>query len=150
MPLISLVLPSRAHAIGKSLLLIKEQGGDIPRWPIATVYSGCMIGNHANIILAELGLKNLLSASEIAYAYAGARAAVSSDRAHAGRDGWKDYDALGYIPTDGYDKAASETLAYAYVPSQTFNALILVCSNHTDSGFCEAMLSGKKCCGLSH
>jgi putative alpha-1,2-mannosidase len=94
-----LLLPSRAHAIGTSLLLIKEQGGDIPRWPIATVYSGCMIGNHAGIILAELGLKKLLSDEEIGVAYTASRAAVTSNRVHCGRDGWQTYAELGYLPT---------------------------------------------------
>jgi hypothetical protein len=133
-PLLALVMPSRAGDVARSLLVIKEQGGDIPRWPIATTYSGCMIGTHAGIILADLAVKGLLTEAEIEEAYAGARAAVTSDRVNAGRGGWQDYAKLGYLPTDGYGDAASKTLAYAFDDS-AIASLADLAGNATDAAF---------------
>ena len=43
-----------AQSILNSLyLMTKDGGGSIPQWPLANVFTGCMIGNHAYSILIE-------------------------------------------------------------------------------------------------
>ena len=43
-PLLVLVDPIRERDMVRSLVKMYEQGGDIPRWPLAMGYTGCMIG----------------------------------------------------------------------------------------------------------
>lgn len=43
------------------LLTVLLQGGAIPRWPLANVYTGCMVGNHANLMLLDLAVKQGLT-----------------------------------------------------------------------------------------
>lgn len=43
----------RFNDIAKSLVLFNSQGGYMPKWPFAQGWTGCMIGSHANTILAD-------------------------------------------------------------------------------------------------
>lgn len=43
----------RYNDIAWSLVLINEQGGYMPKWPFANGATGCMIGSHANTVLAD-------------------------------------------------------------------------------------------------
>lgn len=36
-----------------------EQGGDLPRWPLANGYTGCMFGQHAVIVIADAFFKGI-------------------------------------------------------------------------------------------
>ena len=42
-PLLSLLEPGLMQDVVQSLLQMYEQGGDIPRWPLASGYTGCMV-----------------------------------------------------------------------------------------------------------
>ena len=44
--------PTVLRDIVRSLVLMYKQGGDLPMWPMANGYTGCMIGQHADIIIA--------------------------------------------------------------------------------------------------
>ena len=50
-PWLSLFEPTIMRDIVRSLLLMYQQGGDMPRWPLANGYTGCMIGQHADIVI---------------------------------------------------------------------------------------------------
>lgn len=50
-PWIGFLLPDTMLDIVRSLVEMYEQGGDVPRWPLANGYTGCMFGNHAGISL---------------------------------------------------------------------------------------------------
>lgn len=50
-PLIAFWDPSAMQDIVQSLLLMREQGGELPKWPCANGYTGCMIGTHAGNVL---------------------------------------------------------------------------------------------------
>jgi putative alpha-1,2-mannosidase len=39
-------------------MLIVEQGGDLPKWEFANIYTGCMIGTHADIMISDLITKH--------------------------------------------------------------------------------------------
>ena len=53
LPWLSLTSPEVYVDIIRSLEAMGEEGGDVPRWPLANIYTGCMIGNHAIIVVAE-------------------------------------------------------------------------------------------------
>lgn len=53
MPWLLLQDPKRFRDIAKSLVLINREGGYMPKWPFAQGWTGCMIGAHANTILAD-------------------------------------------------------------------------------------------------
>eukprot|EP00041_Stephanoeca_diplocostata_P029729 m.885435 g.885435 ORF g.885435 m.885435 type:complete len:835 (+) comp23619_c0_seq5:360-2864(+) len=114
-PLFSLLTPSKTLSIVKSLLQMHTDGGDVPRWPIASVYSGCMIGQHAIQIFLDAVAKGIISdADEIGNIFSIAKTGATSDRPHAGRSGWQDYEQYGFLPADKHSSAASQTLAYSF------------------------------------
>lgn len=38
-------------------MLFYKEGGYLPKWPMANGYTGCMIGSHADVILADMIVK---------------------------------------------------------------------------------------------
>eukprot|EP00049_Salpingoeca_infusionum_P012982 m.241311 g.241311 ORF g.241311 m.241311 type:complete len:752 (+) comp15323_c0_seq1:878-3133(+) len=113
-PLLISLEPDVALNIAHTLVGMFNEGGDLPRWPIANVYAGCMIATHANVMLAEMIAKNVTD-FDIETAYHGMYLqATNATRPHIGRSDLEDYLRLGYVPTDKESKAASLTLAYAY------------------------------------
>lgn len=69
-PLLNLLLPSVAVDIMNTLVTMFKEGGDLPRWPIANVYSGCMEGTHANLLILDAWVKNV-TGFDIQTAYTG-------------------------------------------------------------------------------
>lgn len=57
MPWILFHDPLRFRDVAKSLLLINKEGGYMPKWPFAQGWTGCMIGAHANTVLADWAVK---------------------------------------------------------------------------------------------
>ena len=95
-PLLALFQPRVAQDVAQSLVGMYLEGGDIPRWPIANVYSGCMIGTHGNVIFSDLVSKNL-TGFDVTTAYEGMRQqATNATRPHVGRSDLEDYLKLGY------------------------------------------------------
>jgi putative alpha-1,2-mannosidase len=47
----------RFNDIAKSILLINKEGKYMPKWPFANGHTGCMIGAHANTVLADWVMK---------------------------------------------------------------------------------------------
>eukprot|EP00118_Oscarella_pearsei_P026501 m.809 g.809 ORF g.809 m.809 type:complete len:745 (+) comp4904_c0_seq1:2-2236(+) len=114
-PLLCLVQPSVATDIAKSLVRMYQDGGDLPRWPIANVYSGCMIGNHANIILLDVLRKIGNSSLDVELAYSAMKLQANDpQRPHVSRAGLEDYLKYGYVSEEASEESVSLTLAYAY------------------------------------
>lgn len=117
-PFFALVEPDVAAAVVRSLVRMRADGGDFPKWPIASVYSGCMIGTHGNLILLDAAVKRVhFDSFDWESVYAGIRAAVTEPRPHGGRGAAEqaDYIELGYVPRGkGYGNEASLTLAFSY------------------------------------
>eukprot|EP01119_Soliformovum_irregulare_P012554 TRINITY_DN3269_c0_g2_i4.p1 TRINITY_DN3269_c0_g2~~TRINITY_DN3269_c0_g2_i4.p1 ORF type:complete len:741 (+),score=200.96 TRINITY_DN3269_c0_g2_i4:19-2241(+) len=111
-PWLAFFKPDVMSDIVKSLLLMKEQGGDIPRWPLAYGYTGCMDGQHADIIIADAFFKGI--EFDIKMAYDAMKIAATTERKNAGREFIQDWLHLGYIPFDKDTKGACKTLAYCY------------------------------------
>lgn len=57
MPWILLHDPDRFADIAMSIVLINREGEYMPKWPFAQGATGCMIGSHANTVLADWIIK---------------------------------------------------------------------------------------------
>jgi predicted alpha-1,2-mannosidase len=112
-PLMALVDPDRARDFVISLIRMYEQGGDLPRWPMGRGYTGCMIGTHADSVIAEAWLKGV-GDFDVETAYQGMRRHALGPVPNAGRDDMEHYSSLGTCTTDHTGQAPSKTVEYAY------------------------------------
>ncbi len=100
----------------KSLVEMAKAGvGVIPRWPMGAGYTGSMIGDAANIMIAESYLKGFTdfdAEAALEYMKYSSENEVDKD----GRRFADEYNKYGYIPqdTEGVDKSVSRTIEYAW------------------------------------
>eukprot|EP01094_Clydonella_sp_ATCC50884_P025779 TRINITY_DN6901_c0_g1_i1.p1 TRINITY_DN6901_c0_g1~~TRINITY_DN6901_c0_g1_i1.p1 ORF type:complete len:874 (+),score=275.10 TRINITY_DN6901_c0_g1_i1:129-2750(+) len=111
-PWLAFAQPQIMQDIARSLVLMFEQGGDLPRWPLANGYTGSMIGTHADIILSDAACKGL--DFNLSSAYAGMYQGATQPQAHAGREDLDDYTTIGYVAYEADEKGCPNTLAYAF------------------------------------
>merc|ERR1711991_498273 len=110
MPLLGLLKPSRLRDICRSLVLMYQQGGAMPRWPLAHGYTGSMNGQHADLILLH-ALAVGITDFNIKVAHAGMRqGAVDLNQTKAARHDLKLYQELGYVPYESNAHGAVYTL----------------------------------------
>ncbi len=116
-PLISLIAPDYQRDFNMSLLAMYKDGGYIPKWPLGSNYTGCMIGTSADVVIADSYLKGI-TGFDIELAYRGlmktALGPTPPGAVFGGRGGIKDYLDLGYVPADKHGGATSKTLEFAY------------------------------------
>lgn len=112
-PLITFLKPDVARDTVRSLVKMYEQGGDLPRWPIANGYGGSMIGQHANIVIADAWFKGVRD-FDVRKAYAGMRQGATQQQRHAGRSGLGNYNTRGWITPADSRVATSQTVEYAF------------------------------------
>lgn len=115
-PLYTLIAEEIQSDCLNSLVNMAEQGaGVIPRWPMGAGYTGSMIGDAANIMIAESYLKGITdfdAEAALEHMKYTSENAVNKD----GRDYINEYNEYGYIPQDtaGVNKSVSRTLEYAW------------------------------------
>lgn len=99
----------------ETLLDAYDQSGWLPSWSFPG-HSGGMIGNHAFSLLADAYVKGLrIFDSKHALEAMRHDASFKGPRGPSiGRDAVKDYQELGYIPTDKSGEATAKTLEYCY------------------------------------
>lgn len=112
-PWLILAAPERARDVARSLVQIAKDGGDVPRWPLANVYTNCMSGSHGHTILADTWVKGIHD-FDLASIYPIMYKEATQDTPHGGRDDITEYIKLGYVPQEGDRKSASATLENAY------------------------------------
>lgn len=116
-PLMTLVWPERQLDMIKSLISMYHTGGGFPRWPLASVEAGCMVGTPLDIVITDSYLKGI-SGFDIDDAYKGLVKTATTEfppgSIVSGRGGITDYLKYGYLPAARRDSAASDTLEYAY------------------------------------
>jgi len=116
-PLITLIAPEYQRDMNISIIKMYEQGGYIPKWPVANAYTGCMIGSSADIIIADSYLKGIKD-FDIDTAYKGitelATIPTPPDAGYEGRSGIADYMEYGYHPSDKNTDSTSKTLEFSY------------------------------------
>lgn len=92
----------------------EEGGGDMPRWPLANVYTGCMIGSHGMVAIAEAVAKGQAGVLNLTSVWNMMRAHAFTERPHAGMSHAENYSQLGFVPSEADQRSASLTLAYAF------------------------------------
>ncbi|MDF4025862.1 GH92 family glycosyl hydrolase [Luteibacter sp. PPL201] len=109
-PLLTLVQPRRVPALVNSLARMAVESPDGPPvWPLQSVETGCMIGYHSAVVLAEAQAKGF-TGIDYAKAWPVYRKRAMTDDYR----GLPDYRRLGFVPADKEWEAASKTLEYAY------------------------------------
>jgi predicted alpha-1,2-mannosidase len=113
-PLFTLLYPERDLEIVEGLLHAYDEGGWLPKWP-SPGYRDCMIGTHADSVIADAYMKGLRGFdAEKALAAMLKDASVKPDFGGYGRAGIDEALRLGYVPADRVKEATARTLEFAY------------------------------------
>jgi predicted alpha-1,2-mannosidase len=116
-PLLVLLYPRWQTDMVRSLVAMGRDGGWVPRWPLATGYTGGMVGDPADIVIADSWVKGVRG-FDLAEAYALLRLTAmgpTPDGApYGGRGGIAEYIDLGFVPIEAAGASASRTLEFAY------------------------------------
>jgi predicted alpha-1,2-mannosidase len=121
-PLFILIQPQKNIEFIKSFLDIYNQSGWLPRWHKANKETNCMIGTHADSVIADAIVKglrdfDLQKAYEAMYKNAMVKSSSLNNlpnNYNNGRIGIEEYKKIGYVPGDMYNQSVSMTLEYAY------------------------------------
>lgn len=114
-PLNILLHPEMHGRYVKSLVDAYEQSDWLPSWAFPG-HSDGMVGNHAASLLADAWVKGVRTfdpqkALEAMYHEATNKGPFGPSN---GRDGWKEYFTLGYVPYPEYREAVAKTLEFCY------------------------------------
>jgi predicted alpha-1,2-mannosidase len=124
-PLMTIINPDKAADWGKVLVNGYKEGGILPKWPLASSYTGCMDGYPAVAVLADLASKGLVNESELP---TWVEACVASsiyrnDLAEKFKD-TREFDLItrhiyykekyGYVPADSVTESVSWGVEMAY------------------------------------
>ena len=123
-PLMTIIQPERAANWGKVLVQGYKEGGILPKWPLASSYTGCMVGYPAVSVLADLATKDLAEGDLNVWAEAGARSSVYRDDLAEKFKGTRELDLItrhpyykekyGFVPADSVPESVSWGLEMAY------------------------------------
>ena len=99
----------------QALLDAQSQCGWLPSWSFPNE-AGSMIGNHAISLLTDAWVKGIqtFDPQKALEAYLHEATNKGPWGPANGRDGWKEYFELGYVPASKYGEATAKTLEYAY------------------------------------
>jgi len=125
-PLLAAVVPQETSAMMQSLVNDAQQGGWLPKWPVANGYTGMMGGDSADAIIAEayaFGARDFDTRGALAAMVKGATQTPTADDLGQGyyeeRPGLDSYQRNGYVMNDSINSGsavpdgASLTLEYA-------------------------------------
>lgn len=123
-PLMTIINPQLATNWGKVLIHGYNEGGILPKWPLASNYTGCMVGYPAVSILADLISKDLADGDMKLWAEAGARSSVYREDLAKKFKGTRELDLItlhpyykekyGFVPADSVPESVSWALEMAY------------------------------------
>jgi predicted alpha-1,2-mannosidase len=109
-PMYTLVQRDRVPEMVNTLIRMAEQSPQgVPVWPLQGVETGCMIGYHSAVVIAEAHAKGIAGV-DYTHAYTLWRKRAMLDEYR----GLQTYRKLGYVPCDVESEAVSKTLEYAY------------------------------------
>lgn len=123
-PLMTIIQPERAADWGKVLVQGYKEGGILPKWSLASSYTGCMVGYPAVSVLADLVTKDLAEGDLNVWAEAGAHSSVYRDDLAEKFKGTRELDLItlhpyykekyGFVPADSVPESVSWGLEMAY------------------------------------
>ncbi len=114
-PLNALMHPTMHGRYVAGLLDAYDQCGWLPSWSFPGE-GGSMIGNHAISLFADAWAKGIrtFDPQKALRAYYHETTNKGPWGPANGRDGWKEYYTLGYVPYPNYRESTAKTLEYAY------------------------------------
>lgn len=113
-PLFTLVYPNVSAEITSSIVNAYKEGGWLPEWA-SPGYRDCMIGNNSISILTDAWIKGIHSFDpKLALKAMIHQANNQGPLPSVGRNGYEEYNRLGYVPYPEYGEATAKTLEYAY------------------------------------
>ena len=123
-PLMTIINPSLASDMGNALVQGYMEGSILPKWPLASSYTGCMVGYPAVSVLADLVAKDLAKGDLNLWAEAGARSSVYRADLAEKFKGTRELDLItrhvyykdkfGFVPADSIPESVSWGLEMAY------------------------------------
>lgn len=123
-PLMTIIEPQRATDWGNVLVQGYKEGGILPKWPLASSYTGCMVGYPATAVLADLVSKDLADDDLNLWAEAGARSSVYREDLAEKFKGTRELDLItlhpyykekyGFVPADSVPESVSWGVEMAY------------------------------------
>lgn len=114
-PLFTLVYPEVSERIMQSVLNAYNESGFMPEWA-SPGHRECMIGNNSISLLTDAWMKGIrtFDKDKALEAMIHQTQARSEEISSVGRDGYAEYDCLGYVPYPEVHEATAKTLEYAY------------------------------------
>ncbi|MCA9572286.1 MAG: glycoside hydrolase family 92 protein, partial [Myxococcales bacterium] len=112
-PWYALVLPELQTDTVRSMVRMVEDGGSLPKWPLAHGYTGGMVGSPAIQVMAGSWQKGLRD-FDVETAYAAALATSQTPQPAAGRGGLDHYLNDGWVALEDSGGSVSDTLEYAW------------------------------------
>ncbi len=109
-----LARPERQVEMVRSLVQMADDGGVLPRWPLAHGYTGGMIGTPMHQILAETWLKGWGDAWDAERAFDYAWMGTTTTQPRVSRAGVDHYLEHGFVAREHTSGAAAHTLEYAW------------------------------------
>lgn len=115
LPLHNLLYPQMQGRYMQAMLDAQEQCGWLPSWSFPGETGG-MLGNHAISLLTDAWVKGIRSfdPQQALKAYAHEAMNKGPWGGANGRQGWKEYYQLGYVPYPESQGSTAQTLEYAY------------------------------------
>ncbi len=117
-PLVNLAYPDASRDFASSLVRMAQQsGGCLPRWPCGHGDSGSMIGDPADIVLADTWIKGIQD-FDVDAAYEAAKLCADAGKPETalsgGRSGIGSYLGRGWVTTDEDSGAVARTMEYTW------------------------------------
>lgn len=115
-PLLNLVYPEENVKMQSGFVNSYQESGYLPEWS-APGHRDCMVGQNSASVVADAYLRGLRG-YDIETLWEAVTKGANSQHPEcfsSGRAGWKEYNELGYVPSDaGVWAASARTLEYAY------------------------------------
>jgi len=113
-PLFTLVYPEVTERIIQSLVSVYKESGFLPEW-MSPGHRGCMIGNNSVSLITDAWMKGIRNFDSKKALEAMLKTTNAQGPVHSvGRNGFEEYNRLGYVPYPDYNEASAKTLEYAY------------------------------------
>ena len=143
-PLNTLVQPVMQGQYMQAMLDAFNQCGWLPSWSFPSE-GGSMIGNHAITLFTDAWVKGIrtFNPTEALNAYLHEANNKGPWGPSNGRDGWKEYAQLGYVPYPKYREATAKTLEYAYDDFCGYNLAKVTGNNFYENIFQRQMYNYK-------
>lgn len=123
-PLMTIIHPELAEKMGESLIQGYLEGSILPKWPLASNYTGCMVGYPAVAVLVDLVAKDLYKGDLNLWAEAGARSSIYREDLAEKFKGTRELDLItrhiyykdkyGFVPADSVPESVSWGVEMSY------------------------------------